>query len=405
VKRVAIIGGGLAGLVCGYSLRRRAVDATIFESKEHPGGRDGAAFFLLAPDLFEKTFEVINVVGLSGEIIPISPHAGQLYKGRVYHHRVASATGLLSFKGLGFMDKALLPRMAYLLSRHSSELQFHHPERGLRFDSDTVAAYVKRELSQNVLNYVAGPLISTLFYYGSEETSAWLYLILAKHMSNVQMSTIRGGMGRIADALAKEVPVLRREVERIDADGPAYVIDGERFSDVVVAVPGDAVLRIRGIEDLISEEDRQFFESARYQRVVSVRVATENPVDGRCYALSIPRVEKLAASTISFHDYIDPSSVSKGQGLLTISGGGDTVTAEQLLKELQRLYPIAEPKTEISEWKSGTPMFPAGRYQEITRFQNRSRRPRLFFCGDYFLGPLIEGAIATGMRAADSIQT
>ena len=28
--------------------------------------------------LFEKTFEVINVVGLSGEIIPISPHAGQL---------------------------------------------------------------------------------------------------------------------------------------------------------------------------------------------------------------------------------------------------------------------------------------------------------------------------------------
>jgi protoporphyrinogen oxidase len=405
VKRVAIIGGGLAGLTCGHSLRRRSIDVTIFESNKRAGGRDLAAFYLLAPDLFEETFQLINDVGLSSQVISISPHAGQLYKGRIYHHRVASAAGLLSFKGLSFMDKALLPRMAYLLSRHSSELHFHHPERGLRFDNESVAAYVKRELSQNVLNYVGGPLISTLFYYGSEQTSAWLYLILAKHMSHVQMSTIRGGLGRIAGTLAKDLRVVHLAIERVSVDGPAYVIEGERFSDVVIAVPGDAVLRIGGIQDLMSEQDRQFFRNVRYQRVVSVRVATEKPVDGRCYAVSIPRVERFAASTISFHDYIDPSSVTNSQGLLTISGGGDTVSAQQLMQELQRLYPIQNPKTEIFEWNSATPTFPPGRYGEITQFQNRPRRPGLFFCGDYLLGPLIEGAIAAGKRAADSIQT
>ena len=326
MKRVAIIGAGLAGLSCGFSLRRRGIDATIFESAAETGGRDGGAFYLLSPDLFRNTFQLISDAGLSAEIIPIRPHAGQIYKGRIYRHRVASATGLLSFKGLNLIDKALLPRMAYLLARYSSQVDFHRPERGLEFDNESVASFIKRELSQNVLNHIAGPLISTLFFYGSDETSAWLYLVLAKHMYNVQMSTVRGGIQRIAGALTKELRVATgRTIAGVEIDGPSYVIDSERFSDLVVAVPGDAVLGIGGIESLLSVADREFFRACRYQRVVSVQVATYRPVDGRCYAISIPRIEKLSAATISFHDYIDPSMVSNGEGLLTISGGGPNV--------------------------------------------------------------------------------
>src|SRR5262249_29664357 len=206
--------------------------------------------------------------------------------------RVTSATGLLSFKGLNIVDKALLPRMAYLLARHASKLHFHQPGKGLEFDKETVASFIKRELSQNVLNYVAGPLISTLFFYGSDETSAWLYLVLAKHMHNVRMSTVRGGVHRITAALSNEVRVAGgRTIGQVEADGGSYVIDGERFSDVVIAVPGDAVLRIGGIENLLSNQDQQFFRDCRYQRVVRVQVATERPLDGGCYAVSIPRVE------------------------------------------------------------------------------------------------------------------
>jgi protoporphyrinogen oxidase len=360
----------------------------------------------LAPDLFQNTFELIKQLGLAGDTISISPHAGQFYKGRVYHHRVSSATGLLSFKGLGLMDKALLPRMAYLLSRHSSQLQFHRPEVGLAFDNESAAAYVKRELSQSVLNYVAGPLISTLFFYGSEETSAWLYLILAKHMSNLQMSTIRGGVGRIAEALTRQLRIVHRPVNQIAVADSSYVVGEDRFSDVVFAIPGNAVLRIGGIETLLSEEDRRFFLATRYQRVVSVQVATETPIDGRCYAVSIPRVERRTASTVSFQDYIDPSSVPLGQGLVTVSGGGPDVTGRQLLGDLEALYPkIHAARVDSWEWASGMAMFPPGRFREIAEFQNRKRRSGLFFCGDYVLGPLVEGAITTGLRVAAAIQT
>ena len=132
-------------------------------------------------------------------MLPIAPVAGQLYNGRVYRHRVASATGLLHFKGLHLLDKAMLPKMAFLLSRYGASLDFQHPELGIAHDDESVAAFVRRELSQNILNYVAGPLISTLFFYPSHETSKLLYLLLAKHMQDTLMYTLRQGIGTLGD--------------------------------------------------------------------------------------------------------------------------------------------------------------------------------------------------------------
>ncbi|PYS26846.1 MAG: hypothetical protein DMG11_18370, partial [Acidobacteria bacterium] len=33
-------------------------------------------------------------------------------------------------------------------------------------------------------------------------------------------------------------------------------------------------------------------------------------------------------------------------------------------------------------------------------FEKRSRRPGLYFCGDYLMGPFIEGAITSGLNVA-----
>jgi protoporphyrinogen oxidase len=403
VKQVAIIGGGFAGLTCAFALKRRGIGSTVFEARSNVGGRDAAALFLLSPDLFRNTFQLIRDLGLGHDLISISPHAGQVYKRRVYHHRVASATGLLSFKGLHFSDKALLPRMAYLLARYSSHLDFHRPELGLQFDGESVASFVKRELSQNILNYVAGPLISTLFFYGSEETSNWLYLVLAKHMYNTRMSALRGGMCRLSARLAEGLDIARGETIRsAAAEGSEYVVNDRRFSHLIVAVPGDAVLAIRGVGEMLGPADQEFFEACTYQRATSVTASTERPVDGRCYAVSIPRVEGFAAATISFHDYVDPSAFN-GQGLLTITGGGPDVTSDRLLTDLRQLYRMEAQSVKVAEWSAGMPKFPPGRYFQIQQFQGRRRRPGLFFCGDYLMGPFVEAAVTTGLRAADAV--
>ena len=137
----------------------------------------------------------------------------------------------------------------------------------MELDDETVASYIKRQLSQNVLNHVAGPLISTLFFYGSDETSAWLYMILAKHMYNARMRTVRGGISRITRRLAEAVRVVtERSVRGVECDGDSYTLNGDRFTDVVVAVPGDAVLRIAGLTALLQIDPDDAYQLAKKKR-------------------------------------------------------------------------------------------------------------------------------------------
>jgi len=400
MRNVAIIGGGLAGLSCAYAMRRCGISCTVFEASE-PGGRCAGATFLLGPDVYKNTFHLATALGLREDMIAIPPIAGQYYKGRIHQHRVSSVMGLLSFKGLNLLDKAMLSRMALLLARYGSMLDFQHPERAAKIDDESVATFVKRELTQNILNYVAGPLISTLFFYGSEETSRILYLNLAKHMQNTTLYTVRGGLNRLLTALAAESTIVSARVNSIAHVDGMYVVADNRFTDVVIAVPGNAVLQIDGVGDLLSGEDRDFFAQCRYGRALTVSFNIDD-FRADCYALSIPRVEKLAAATINFNDFIDPGNIRSAN--ITMVGGGDSVSASDLLKDFQHIYARQPKETTIREWTSAMPKFPPGRYREIAAFLNRQRRPGLFFCGDYLIGPFVEAAVATGMRAVPTTQ-
>jgi protoporphyrinogen oxidase len=396
MKTVAIVGGGAAGLSCAHALKERNVDAVVFERHPRPGGRCVAATYLLGPDAYSNTFRLVRSLGLEEDLKRIPPVAGQFYKGRVYHHRVGSVSGLLGFKGLNVADKAMLSRMAFLLMRYHNRLDFHHPQRGESLDDESVATFIKRELSQNILNYIAGPLISTLFFYGSHETSRLLYLNLARYMYNTTMYTVRGGLRRIVETLAERVTVVPGPVENIARDGTGYTIRGRHFSDVVIAVPGNSVLDIGGVTDLLATEDQEFFKECRYGRAVSVSLETSAEVEP-CYALSIPRVEGFRAATIIFHHFIDRTP------RVSVIGGGEAITAEQLLEDFYRIYPKIEAASHSVEWTPAMPKFPPGRFRELSRFQSRQRMPGLFFCGDYLMGPFLEAAVSTGLRAAEGV--
>ena len=84
----------------------------------------------------------------------------------------------------------------------------------------------------------------------------------------------------------------------------------------------------------------------------------------------------------------------------------DETVAAFVKRELSQniLNYIAGPLISTYEWKSGMPKFPPGRYRQIAAFRSRKRRPGLFFCGDYLMGPFVEAAITTGMEAAESIE-
>ena len=60
----------------------------------------------------------------------------------------------------------------------------------------------------------------------------------------------------------------------------------------------------------------------------------------------------------------------------------------------------------VHRWSAMFPQFSAGYLRELASFVSRTdRSPRLALAGDYLVGPHLEGAVTSGMRAAGEIQS
>jgi hypothetical protein len=112
--------------------------------------------------------------------------------------------------------------------------------------------------------------------------------------------------------------------------------------------------------------------------------------------LSIPRVERLRAATFIYHRFIDQTPA------VTMIGGGN-VHAEQIVEDFRRIHPGFDGGIQSREWNSAMPQFPPGRFREIGAFKTRQRKPGLFFCGDYLMGPFLEAAVSTGIKTAERL--
>src|SRR6185436_10769775 len=144
------------------------------------------------------------------------------------------------------------------------------------------------------------------------------------------------------------------------------------------------------LADLLEPTDHEFFRNCRYGRAMVTTLNSAVPVDS-CYALSIPRVERMHAATFIFHNFID------GTPAISIIGGAGA-TEDELIQDFRRIYPNVSGSIQSFERKTAMPMFPPGRFRDVAAFKSRERKPGLFFCGDYLMGPFIEAAVSTGLK-------
>jgi oxygen-dependent protoporphyrinogen oxidase len=283
MKRVAIIGGGIAGLAAAYELARggAAVQGVLFEASTRLGGivetvREGGFVIECGPDAWvtEKPWarELAVELGLGDEVMASNDAKRKTYV-------------LIDKKLQAMPDGMRMMVPVDLDALDASELfsavakQAYHDEVGradeLRANApaadESVAEFVRRHFGDEVLEKIGAPLLSGVFggdvtklsvravmspFVTMERESGSLIVALQARAAAVKadpvFTTLRSGMGTLVDRMIAAIPEdwvrLAAEVQFVSHGEEGWLVGTargvERFDAVMMAAPVDVARKL-----------------------------------------------------------------------------------------------------------------------------------------------------------------
>jgi protoporphyrinogen oxidase len=259
--RVAIVGGGVAGLTAAYRLLQGGHDVALFEAAPELGGlvrtfdAGGEPLEAFYHHLFSTDTTIvalINELGLGERLVWKDSKVGFYHGGRIWPF--VTPFDLLRFKPLPLIDRVRLGLAGLYLRRQND---WH------RYEEITAWEWIRRYVGQNGLDIVWGPLLRGKFADQAEEVAmAWLWskihLRFASRGSGVtqreQLGYMRGSFGVYIRELEKRIraaahvetaaPVDKITVSTAGHADGVVLADGRRWdADAVIAcVPSERFL-------------------------------------------------------------------------------------------------------------------------------------------------------------------
>ncbi|MGO8757123.1 MAG: protoporphyrinogen oxidase [Terracidiphilus sp.] len=221
--RIAIVGGGIAGLAAAYELEKArtagaSVDYTLYEARPRLGGSLASevvagAVLERGPDSFisEKpaAAELCRELGLGADLLPSNDIARKTYI-VVRNRLVALPDGLMFLIPTKLVPTALTPLFS-LPTKVRMALELLHPPRPNNGD-ESVAALVERHFGREAVDRLADPLLSGIYGGDAAELSAQTVLPRMVEMEAKYGSLTRGMLAahRKMRAMAKSKPAPQR---------------------------------------------------------------------------------------------------------------------------------------------------------------------------------------------------
>ncbi len=446
MKRLLVIGGGLAGLNAAYQAKRTGAEVRVLEATGRAGGvvqshRESGFLCEMGPNTLlnrdPALHQLLADLGLESEIVEAAPAARERFivrDGKLVPVPM-SAGQFLTTPLLTAAAKLRLLAEPWARARTTNKPT-----------EESLADFARRRLGAEVFTYGLEPFVAGIFAGDPEKMSVRHAFPRLQAMEDEHGSLARGaihalrnrpkssparlisfeeGIGALPRALAAqlgEALTLNTRLMSLEKNStglweaawatPTTQVR-QKFEGVTLAVPAHTLSSL----SLPVELKMHLTPLAKIEYPpVSVvllgypRPAVRHPLNG--FGVLVPAVEKLSILGVLFNSTLFPGRAPVGQVLLTIFIGGarqpelaglpDDVLAATAIADLEKLLRVSGPPVfqKIVRWPQGIPQYHLDHGDMLTAMENTERAwPGLTLAGSYRGGVSVPQCLATGAAA------
>ena len=454
MKRVAVVGGGVAGLAATYELSRLVregvpLQVVLFEASTRLGGiietvHEGGFVIECGPDAWvtEKPWarELAEELGLSEEVMPSNDSTRKTYvlvdkklQAMPDGMRMMVPADLDALDASGLFSAEAKRAYREELVR-AGELRSAAPNA-----DESVAEFVRRHFGDEVLVKIGAPLLSGVF--GGDVTKLSVRAVMAPFVAMEReygsligalqakdaaatkhsvFTTLRSGMGTLADRMIAAIPEdwirLATDVRFVSYGEEGWLVGTargvERFDAVMMATPVDVAC------SLLAPVDAEMAPLMEMDASSAVVVGFGFPDDTKFsappgFGFLVPPGSDSLLLAATFVDQKFEDRVPQGGRLMRAFFGGKA--AERLMRcgndeiaavarmELARILgPLPEPQvTVVRRWPRSLPQYAVGHLERMKTLQEQVRTLKgLWLLGNGYRGVGVPDLIRDARAAA-----
>jgi oxygen-dependent protoporphyrinogen oxidase len=443
--RVAVVGGGIAGLAAAWELRDRA-EVTVFEPG-HLGGRLQTGTFMDQPtDLGADAFltrvpeavDLCTELGLTGELIAPAPGRTLLWwGGRLRPLPDGLVLGVPRRLG-PLLRSGLLSPLGMV--RAGLDLGLPRTDPG---DDTAVWDLVARRFGRQVASRLVDPLVGSIHAGRTEELSvaatAPQLLAAARRSRSLLLGlrasgavatggppmfqTPQGGVGRLVERLTEALDGhgVRTVHEHVTAvrsttSGVEIAPLGERYDAAVIAVAAPVAARLLGDA---APAGLAGVTATSVTLVTMAFAVAELPTPGGVNGVLVSREEGRLMTACSFASHKWPQRPTPGRMVVRVSTGwsgddrsdriDDAALVDRLSAELGAALGAAPGITpldwQVNRWPASFPRYLPGHLGRVAAAEAELAvsAPAVTLAGSSYRGAGIPACIGSGRRAARTL--